>query len=72
MQTINIKVHTDDSSQIEAIKAVIKAFKVKFEISKENPYNPEFVDKIRQSEKEIEQGKSKKVKKEDLSNFLGL
>jgi CRISPR/Cas system Type II protein with McrA/HNH and RuvC-like nuclease domain len=36
MQTINIIVHTEDASQIEAIKALLKAFKIKFEILKED------------------------------------
>lgn len=72
MKAINFTAYTEDASQIEAVKAFMKALKIKFEISKEKPYNPEFVAKIRQSEKEIEQGKSKKVRKEDLSNFLGL
>ncbi|TAE41626.1 MAG: hypothetical protein EAY66_01340 [Sphingobacteriales bacterium] len=41
MQTINITAHTEDASQIEAIKAVIKAFKIKFSISKitDSAYN---------------------------------
>ncbi|MCH5597463.1 DUF2683 family protein [Niabella ginsengisoli] len=46
MKTINIKVHTSESSQIEAIKAFMKALKIKFEVSKEkSPYNSEFVKK---------------------------
>ena len=68
MQTINIKVHTDDSSQIEAIKAVFKAFKVKFEISKEK-YNPEFVDKIMQGDKDYKEGKGKKISMEELNSL---
>jgi phosphoribosylamine-glycine ligase len=72
MQTINITAYTQDPAQIEAVKAFMKALKIKFEISKEEPYNPDFVDKIRQSEKEIAQGKTKRVKKEDLKQLLGL
>ena len=34
MQTINITAHTQDASQIEAVKAFMKALKIKFEISK--------------------------------------
>jgi hypothetical protein len=72
MQTINITAHTEDPSQIEAIKAVMKALKIKFEISKEKPYDPEFVKKIAKSKKEFEEGKATRVKKEDLQSFLGL
>jgi phosphoribosylamine-glycine ligase len=72
MQTINITAHTEDASQIEAVKAFMKALKIKFEISKEKTYNPEFVKKIEKSKKELKEGKSIRVKKEDLQSFLGL
>ncbi|WP_291100864.1 MULTISPECIES: DUF2683 family protein [unclassified Flavobacterium] len=72
MQTINITAYTEDDSQIEAVKAFMKALKIKFEISKEKPYNPEFVEKIEKSKQEFKEGKSTRVKKEDLQSFLGL
>jgi phosphoribosylamine-glycine ligase len=72
MQTNNITAHTEDASQIEAVKAFMKALKIKFEISKEKSYNPEFVKKIEKSKKELKEGKSTRVKKEDLQSFLGL
>jgi hypothetical protein len=72
MQPINITAYTEDDSQIEAVKAFMKALKIKFEISKEKPYNPEFVEKIEKSKQEFKEGKSTRVKKEDLQSFLGL
>jgi phosphoribosylamine-glycine ligase len=36
MQTINIVAHTEDASQIEAIKAFMKALKIKFEVTKQD------------------------------------
>jgi len=72
MQTINITAYTEDASQIEAVKAFMKALKIKFEISKEKPYNPEFMSKIKKSKQEFKDGKSTRVKKEDLQGFLGL
>jgi hypothetical protein len=61
MQTINITAHTEDASQIKAIKAVIKAFKIKYSISKasetESPYNSEFVAMVKQGEEDIKNGK---------------
>ena len=77
MEAINIKAYPSDISQIEAIKAVMMAFKIQFEITITNTndkkgYNPEFVAKIKQSKKEIENGNSIRVKKEDLKQFLGL
>ena len=72
MQTINITAHPKDDSQVEAVKAFMKALKIKFEIYKEKPYNPEFVAKIKKSEQEFKDGKFTRVKKEDLQSFLGL
>lgn len=72
MQTINITAHPQDDSQVEAVKAFMKALKIKFEISKEKPYNPEFVAKVKKSEQEFKYGKFTRVKKEDLQSFLGL
>ncbi|CAN1500600.1 hypothetical protein MCETHM1_00480 [Flavobacteriaceae bacterium] len=73
MPTQNIFIaHPTNKEQIDALKAIVKAFKIKFEISEENPYNPEFVSKIEQSKQEFKDGKSTRVKKEDLQSFLGL
>ncbi len=72
MQAINFTAYTEDASQIEAVKAFMKALKIKFEISKDKPYNPEFIEKIKKSEKEIKEGKTILVKKEDFKEFLGL
>ena len=72
MQTINITAHPQDDSQVEAVKAFMKALKIKFEISKEKPYNAEFVAKIKKSEQEFKNGKFTQVKKVDLQSFLGL
>ena len=40
MQAINITAYTEDASQIEAIKAVIKAFKIRYRISKMKDNEP--------------------------------
>ncbi len=72
MQIINFTAYTEDASQIEAVKAIMKSLKIKFEVSKGIAYNPEFVAKIKQSEKEIQAGKTIRVKKEDFKEFLGL
>ncbi len=72
MQAINFTAYTEDASQIEAVKAFMKALKIKFEVSKDLPYNPEFVAKIEKSKQEFKDGKSIRVKKEDLQSFLGL
>jgi hypothetical protein len=69
MQTINITAYTKDASQIEAIKAVMKALKIKFEISEGKPYNPEFVKKIERSRQELMDGKGTIVTLEELNDL---
>jgi hypothetical protein len=50
MTAINIKAYTNDNQQIEVIKAVLSALKIKFEIgTTDKPYNDEFVAKILES-----------------------
>ncbi|CAA9196797.1 hypothetical protein FLA105534_01322 [Flavobacterium bizetiae] len=38
MQAISITAYTEDASQIEAVKAFMKALKIKFEIANVKPY----------------------------------
>lgn len=47
--------HPENKEQLTALKAFAKALKVKFETNK-SPYNPDFVAKINESKKQIEQG----------------
>lgn len=73
MKAINITAYTEDASQIEAIKAVIKAFKIKYKITKakesESPYNPDFVAMIKQGEKDLKNGKGVSMTIEDLEKL---
>jgi phosphoribosylamine-glycine ligase len=73
MKAITITAYTEDASQIEAIKAVIKAFKIKYKISKtqitESPYDPEFVDMIKQGEKDLKNGKGIKMTLDELEDL---
>lgn len=59
------------SEETNALKAFAKALKLKFEV-KEKPYNPGFVAKIKESQKQAKEGKVTRVKKENLKEFLGL
>ena len=65
-------IHPETEEQENALKAFIKALKLKFEISKEDSYNPDFISKIKESKKQSIEGKTVDVKKEDLNEFLGL
>lgn len=66
MQTINITAFTEDSEQINAIKSVLKALKIKFELTKGKPYNPDFVNEILESKKQFEKGEYKVIQTKDL------
>ena len=48
--------HPKSKEQLSALKAFAKALKVEFETSKSS-YNPEFVSKIKESKKQVEEGK---------------
>ena len=69
MQAINFTAYTEDASQIEAVKAFMKALKIKFEVSKDLPYNPEFVEKILQGDIDHKAGKGKKITMEELNSL---
>jgi hypothetical protein len=71
MEAINIKAYTADTSQVNAIKAFMKALKIKFELSKEEikPYNPEFVKKIKQGDEDLKNGKGRTVTLEELDSL---
>lgn len=67
MQSTNFTAYTEDASQIEAVKAFMKALKIKFEITKEMPHNQEFVQKIKQSKEDYKNGKGKVMSMDELN-----
>lgn len=62
-------VHPGSDDKYEALKAVLKALKIKFEITKQNPYNPAFVAKILQGDEDKKAGKGKKITIKELDNL---
>jgi len=51
----------------------MQALKIKFEFSKaDTAYNPEFVEKLLESQQQARDGKVTRVEKENLKEFLGL
>jgi len=64
--------HPKSIEQIDAIKAFMKALKIKFEVSKDTIYNADFVKKIEKSKEEFKNGEFTRVEKDELQNFLGL
>jgi hypothetical protein len=69
MNAINITVYPNDDSQIENLKAVMKAFKIKFKVIEEKPYDPEFVKKILKAREDSKQGKGVKITLEELNSL---
>ncbi|MBK8390118.1 MAG: hypothetical protein IPL23_12895 [Saprospiraceae bacterium] len=64
--------HPQTSEQFSALKAFMQELKIKFEVSKNDTYNPEFVKKILESKEQAKKGEVTTVKIEDLKEFLGL
>lgn len=58
--------------QINALQAFMQALKIKFEVSRGENYNPEFIEKVLESRKQAKAGKVTRVKKENLTDFLSL
>jgi hypothetical protein len=69
MQTINIKAFTEDDSQIEAIKAIMKALKIKFEITKQED-NSIFIAEMQSSLNQVQEIKAGKLPKQSANEFL--
>ena len=63
-------VHPSNEEQVTVLKAFLEALKIRFEFSKNETYNPEFVEKILESKKQIAQGKFTEVKQEDIKSFI--
>jgi hypothetical protein len=57
--------HPENKEKLAALKAFMKALKIKFEEEKSD-YKPEFLEKIKRSEDDFENGRYKTIKTEDL------
>ncbi|WP_051394889.1 DUF2683 family protein [Indibacter alkaliphilus] len=64
--------HTETREQEDALKAFAKALKIKFEVAKESPYNPEFIAKIQESKEQHKKGDFISIEKKDIKTFLEL
>lgn len=68
METITI--HPKNKEQFTAIETFLKTLKVPFDKApKESPYNPEFVKKILQGDKDLKEGKGKKITIDELNKL---
>jgi hypothetical protein len=55
--------------QENVLKAFFETFKIKFEVTKEKPYNKEFVNMVLQADDSIKKGKGKKISSEEFDNL---
>ena len=63
-------IHTENNEQVNALKAFMKALKIKFEVGKEETsYNPAFVAKITEGRNEIKAGKGISMTVKDIDNL---
>jgi hypothetical protein len=62
-------VRPQTSEQITVIKAFLKALKIKFEFSKGETYNPEFVAKIEKARQDYKDGKGTSYTSEQLNTL---
>ena len=58
-------VHPDNKEQLAAMKTIMKAFKISFEVRK-STYNTEFVAKIQESREQVKRGETRVVNIADL------
>ncbi len=72
MEAINITAYPSDISQVRAIKAVLKALKIQFEMNEKVQYNPEFIAKINKSKQDYTEGNFVTIEKEQFKSFLGI
>lgn len=67
MKTPNaLIVHPSNTQELSVIKAFFEALKIKFEVAKDSPYDPEFVAKIENSRKQAAEGKTVKISLDDI------
>jgi hypothetical protein len=67
MKTQNtLIVHPSNTQELSVIKAFFEALKIKFEVAKDSPYDPEFVAKIENSRKQAAEGKTVKISLDDI------
>ena len=59
-------IHPENNEQEDALKAFVKALKIKFETAKGSPYDPDFVHKILESRQQVKEGKTEKIKLDDI------
>tara|TARA_B110000211_G_scaffold218870_1_gene264091 strand:- start:488 stop:700 length:213 start_codon:yes stop_codon:yes gene_type:complete len=53
--------HPKTEEDVNTLKVVMQALKIRFEISKENAYDPRFVAKVIEGRQQVKEGKTVKM-----------
>jgi hypothetical protein len=72
MNVQTVIMHPVNVEQISALEAFASALKIKFEITKEESYSPEFIAKVEESKRQYKNGEFISIEKKDIKKFLGL
>lgn len=65
-----ITIHPKNKEQVTKIEAFLNALKVPFKkSSNESPYDPEFVNKILEGDKDLKEGKGRRVTIDELNQL---
>jgi cellobiose-specific phosphotransferase system component IIB len=59
-------VQPQNAEQLKTVKSILKALKVDFKAAKKSDYNPIFVAKIKESRKQVKEGKVTFIKTKNL------
>lgn len=66
MKTQPIIVHPANDEEMNIIKVFFEALKIKFEVARDSPYDPDFVVKIERSRKQAAEGQAVKIDLDDV------
>ena len=69
MDTSDIIIVHPSEDKLEALKAFLKALKIKFEITTSKSYNDGFVNDILQGDEDIKNGKGKKITLDQIDDL---
>ena len=69
MNTSDIIIAHPSEDKLEALKAFLKALKIKFEVATSKPYNDDFVNDILQGDEDIKNGKGKKMTLDQIDDL---
>jgi hypothetical protein len=61
--------HPSNAQEMNIIKAFFEALKIKFEVKKESPYDPDFVEKILQGDTDFKAGRGRKIDIDELNKL---